>query len=232
MKIFVTGSSGFLGGALVKQLSAQHEIVGYDLKNGRDILNYDRLKRAMRGCDVVVHLAAIRGPDESKKFSDYFKINCQGTLNVVRAANEHSIRRLIYASSTGYYGVERGVPFVKPIKESNPVITQHVKAEDLECRDCDIAYSTSKVIAEQILANYGLMKHLEIIILRLGPIGGKPNERWSLEGITLKLENALQAFELAITTKKKFWYEAFTITDKIKEADISKVKGLLGYRPI
>jgi len=232
MKIFITGSSGFIGEELIKSLSGIHEIIKYDSANGQDILDYNNLKKAMEGCDIVVHLAAIRGPDETKTFLDYFKTNCQGTFNVVQAATENRIKRIIYSSSTGYYGLEREVPYIKPIKESNLVITQHLKAEDLNCRDCDVAYSTSKVIAEQILANYGLRKKIEVIILRLGPVGNKQRETWGVDGITLNIANALQAIEKAITTDKKIWYDAFTITDKSEKVDLSKAESILGYNPL
>ncbi len=234
MRLFITGSSGFIGNELIKYLSKNKnfEIVGYDLKEGRDILNYEQLKEAMNGCDTVIHLAAIRGPYEDKTFEDYFRVNCIGTFNVAQAVLENKIKRFIFTSSTTYYGVERGIPFVKPIKESNPIITQHLKVDDLNCRDCDIAYSTSKVIAEQILANYGLRKKFEVIILRFGPIGPRLGERWVLDGITLKIENAIQALELAITTNKKLWYEAFTITDEVLNVDLTKAKEILGYKPI
>lgn len=235
-KIFITGSSGFMGSELISYLRGkyerEYEIKKYDLVDEQDILAYSNLKEAMKGCDAVIHLAAIRGPDESKTFLDYFKINCHGTLNVVQAAIENGVKRIIYASSTGYYGLERGVPYIKPIKESNSVITQHVKAENLNCRDCDVAYSTSKVIAEQILANYGLRKKIEVIILRFGPIGGKRGESWGVDGIRLKMDNALQALEKAITTKKNFWYEAFSITNESDNVDISKAKNFLGYSPV
>lgn len=233
MKIFITGSSGFIGNELVKHLPTNHEIVKYDLKEGQDILDYDKLKQAMKKCDVVVHLAALRKPYEHKTFSDYFRVNCQGTFNVAQAAMKSKIKRFIYTSSTSYYGIEKGIPFVKPIKESNPVMTQHVKIEDLNCRDCDIAYSTSKVIAEEILANYGLTKKFEVIILRLGPTRKRGEYRpFGKLKLHLKIENALQALELAITTTKKLLYEAFTITDKLDKVDISKAKETLGYDPI
>lgn len=231
MKIFLTGSSGYIGRELVKFLNSRYQIVGYDLVNGQDILDYDKLKKSMQGCDIIIHLAAIRGPDESKTFLDYFKINCQGTLNVVQAAIENGVKRIIYSSSTGYYGLERGVPYIKPIRESNSVITQHVKAKNLDCRDCDLSYSTSKVIAEQILANYGLRKKIEVIILRLGPIGGKRGESWGIDGIRLKINNALQSLEKAIMTDKKLWYETFTITDETDNVDLSKARDILGYSP-
>jgi nucleoside-diphosphate-sugar epimerase len=102
MKIFITGSSGYIGNELVKYLSDKHEIVIYDLVNGQDILDYEQLKEKIVGCDVVIHLAAIRGPDESKEFNDYFNINCQGTQNIINCAIENNVARFIYASSTGY----------------------------------------------------------------------------------------------------------------------------------
>ncbi|MEW6295139.1 MAG: NAD(P)-dependent oxidoreductase [Candidatus Diapherotrites archaeon] len=231
MKILITGSSGFIGSELVNHLSGKHEIVKYDLAEGKDILNHNELNEVMKGCDIVVHLAAIRGPFEDKTFSDYFQVNCQGTFNVAQAALENKIKRLIFTSSTTYYGIEKGIPFVKPIKESNPIVTQHVKAEDLNCRDCDIAYSTSKVIAEQILANYGMMKKFEVIILRIGPTR-KRGEYKPFLGIQVKIENVLQAIEASITTNKKLWYESFTILDASKDADLSKAKKILGYKPV
>jgi len=234
MKLFITGSSGFIGSELVRHLSKNREfdIVGYNLREGKDILNYEQLKEAMKSCDIVIHLAAIRGPYEDKTFKDYFKINCVGTFNVAQSALENKIRRFIFISSTTYYGLEIGIPYVKPIKESNPTITQHLKADDLKCRDCDVAYSTSKVIGEQILVNYGLRKKFEVIILRFGPIGPKLGKRWQLDGITLKIENAIQALELSIKTDKKLWYETFTITDNVPNVDLSKAKEILEYKPI
>jgi nucleoside-diphosphate-sugar epimerase len=232
MKIFITGSSGYIGRELITHLDGKYEIVKYDLVHGQDILDFNKLKEAMRGCEIVIHMAAIRGPDESQSFSDYFKINCQGTLNVINAAVENGVKKIIYASSTGYYGLERGVSYIKPIKESNSVITQHLKADDLNCRDCDVAYSTSKVIAEQILANYGLRKKIGVIILRLGPIGGKKGESWGIDGIKLKINNALQAIEKSIAADKEIWYEAFTITDETNNVDLSKARDILGYNPV
>jgi len=233
MKLLITGSSGFIGTELIKHFSKkkEFEIIKYDLKEGKDILNYEQLKEAMRGCDIVVHLAAIRKPYEDKTFADYFKINCIGTFNVAQAALENKIKRFIFTSSTSYYGVEKGIPFIKPIKESNPVVTQYLKTDNLNCRDCDIAYSTSKVIAEQILANYGLRKKYEVIILRLGPTREKGEYRPFL-GLHLKIENAIQALESAITVNKKLWYEVFTVTDDVPDVDLSKAKKILGYNPI
>ena len=231
MKILITGAKGFMGTEVVKAMSKENEVVEFDLENGQNILDFKQLKKSMMGCEVVVHLAAIKGPNENKKFEDYFELNDIGTLNVAKACVETGVKKLVYASSTGYYGVEIGVPYQKPIKENNLVVTQHVKADELNCRDCDLAYSTSKVIAEQILANYGLRKKLQTIILRFGPIGDKTGAKWNLDGITLKVENAVQAVVKAINNKNEIWYEAVTITDKVDGVDISKAEKLLDYQP-
>lgn len=231
MKIIVIGSSGFVGSKLIEEISKENEIATFDLENGQNILDFEQLKNSIKGCDMVVHLAAIKGPNENKKFEDYFQLNDIGTLNVAKVCLETGVKKLIYASSTGYYGVEVGIPYQKPIRETNLVVTQNVKADDMNCRDCDLAYSTSKVIAEQILANYGLRKKFSVIILRFGPIGDKTGARWNLDGVTLKVENAVQAIKKAIENQDKIWYEAFTITDKVDGVDISKAEKLLGYQP-
>ena len=60
MRILVTGSEGFLGKVLCRQLrSDSHEVIGYDIANGKDILDNVQLREAMIDCDVCIHLAAI-----------------------------------------------------------------------------------------------------------------------------------------------------------------------------
>jgi len=234
MKIFITGSSGFIGSELIKHLEGKHEVVGYTHDKGDDILDYDKLKKAMKGSDVVVHLAAHRKPYEDKTFKDYFETNCQGTFNVAQACMENGVKKLIFTSSMSYYGMEKGMPIKIPVIEDSTVLTQRVKTEDLPeaVRDCDVAYSTSKVIGEQVLANYGMRKKFEVIILRLGPT--RPKGVYKPFGelkLHVKIENALQAIENTINLNKKLWYEAFSIVDEIEGVDISKAKKLLGYKP-
>ncbi len=230
--MFVTGSSGFIGSELIKKILHENEIVTFDLKNSQNILDFERLKESMKGCKVVIHLAALRKPYEDKTFEDYFRTNVEGTFNVAQACLENGVKKMIYSSSTSYYGVEEGIPFQKPIKENNLTVAQNVKENELKCRDCDMAYSTSKVIAEQVLANYGLRKKFQVIILRLGPTRETGEYRPFGElKLHLKIENAIQSIEKSINNKREIWYEAFTITDKVDEVDISKAERLLGYKP-
>ncbi len=225
MKIFITGHKGYLGSEFVKKYGADFEVVGYDLKDGDDLLDYENLARKMKGCEQVVHLAAIPKPVEGKSFEDYFDNNCRATLNVVKAAIANNAKRVIYASSTTIYGIERGIPFSTPIKENQPFVSQYISADKLSCRDVDLAYHVSKVIAEQILSWHGLMKEIQTIALRFGPINKV------FLGTSVSINNATQAIKLALESKKEFWYEPFSIVDEIEHIDISKAKAQLGYNP-
>jgi len=226
-KILVTGSEGYFGKPLVEALRQKHEIVRYDIIQGKDVLNYSQLKEAMKDCEVVIHTAAIPKPDEAKTFDDYFQLNCVGTMNAVKAAIENQVRRFIFISSTGYYGVERGVPVKFPIKEDQQTIPMYLKADDLKCRPCDLMYPQSKVIGENILAFYGLTKQVQVISLRCPRIGDKDGPY----GTKVSMNNAIQGVINSIEAKGPFWYEAFNISDQMNNINISKAKKVLGYSP-
>ncbi len=227
MKVFVTGSLGYLGVPLVVALKKKHSVVGYDIAEEKDVLDYSQLKESMKGCEIVVHAAAIPKPIESKSFDDYFQINCVGTMNVVKAAIENKINRLIFISSTGYYGVERGIPVKLPLKEDQQIVPMYLKADDLSCVPAAVMYSQSKVIGENILAFYGLTKQIQVISLRFPRIGDKEGPH----GTRVSMANTIQGVIKAIELKGNFWFETFNISDELEMVDISKAKNFLGYLP-
>lgn len=179
----------------------------------------------MAGCEQVVHLAAIPKPVEGKEFEDYFDNNVRATLNVVKAALTNKLKRVIYASSTTIYGIEKGIPFKTPIAENQPFVSQYLTANRLSCRDADLSYHMSKVMAEQILAWYGLNKKIQTTALRLGPINKV------FLGTSVSINNATQAIDLTIRYKGELWYEPFSIVDDVPHIDTSKAKKMLGYNP-
>jgi len=225
-KIMVTGHRGYIGSRFVKAMKNKYKIMGYDIVEGDDILDYDNLKKKMKGVDVVVHEAAIPKPTPGKSFDDYFHTNVEGTLNVVKAAAETGVKRVVYASSTTVYGIEGGIPFSYPITEEQEFVSQYLKADDLKMRDIDLSYHISKVMAEQALAWYGLNKKIQVIALRYGP-----TDHVNL-GAHVSIENVIQATDLAISNPNEFWYEAFSIVDgDVDYIDISKARKMLGYNP-
>lgn len=225
MKILVTGDKGNLGSEFVRIHKNDYEVVGYDIKNGLDLLNYEALNRTMKGCTQIVHLAAIPAPVSGKTLEEYFDNNVRATYNVAKAALANEVKRIIYASSTTIYGIEKGIPFKTPITESQPFVSQYITAEQLSCRDIDLSYHMSKVMAEQIMAWYGLNKKIQTATLRFGPINKV------FLGTSVSMSNAVQAIKLALNYKGELWYEPFSIVDEIPHIDISKAKKILGYNP-
>lgn len=225
MKILLTGDKGFLGSAFTKKYSEEYETIGYDIKDGFDLLDYDVLNKKMAGCNQVVHLAAIPGPVEGKTFEQYFDNNVRATYNVAKAATENKLKRIIYASSTTIYGIEKGIPFQIPIKEDQKFVSQYITADRLSCRDIDLSYHVSKVMSEQIMAWYGLNKKIQTVALRFGPINKV------FLGTSVSVDNATQAIKLALDYAGELWYEPFSIVDEIPHIDISKAKRVLGYKP-
>ena len=71
LKVMVTGHRGYIGSRFVEAVKQKYDIVGYDIVEGDDILDYNNLKKKMEGVDIVVHEAAIPKPTPGKSFEDY-----------------------------------------------------------------------------------------------------------------------------------------------------------------
>lgn len=138
MKCLVTGGAGFIGSNLVKKLIRKGNEVSVvdNLSTGNkknleefnkkinfyheDILNLDKLILLFKGIDIVYHLAAIpsvtRSLQNPKSSSE---VNIQGTVNVLIAARDNKIKKVIYASSSSVYGDTKELP-KKEIMTPNP----------------------------------------------------------------------------------------------------------------
>ncbi len=128
-RVVITGAAGFIGSHLAERLAARNTVVAFDRRaepdtgnlaavKGRieyvrgDVRAPEDLARAVRGADVVFHLAAISAVPES--FRDPIatnEVNVHGTLAVLRAAKVASVRRVVFASSAAVYGAVALRPF-------------------------------------------------------------------------------------------------------------------------
>ncbi|MEM4662448.1 MAG: NAD-dependent epimerase/dehydratase family protein [Candidatus Diapherotrites archaeon] len=153
-KILVTGSSGFVGERLVKELKRVGFVVKeFDYKRGNNILNYDECKEAVKGCYAVVHCAAILDEHSPMLFS----VNVDGTENIIRAACESKVDRFIFISTAGVHGDQKGT-----ITEESPL-----KPET--------RYEKSKALAEQKVEEY--QELINVTIIRPAIVLGN-NEYW------------------------------------------------------
>jgi len=230
--VFLTGDMGKLGTYIANTLKYDYDIVGLDIQYSakEDLANYEYVKEKMRGCEYVVHTAAIPHPG-CGTIEDYVRVNVLGTLNILKAAEEDKAKRVIFLSSTGYYGCDiKGKlwPSYFPIDEKHPVAS--IEGQSEGALD---AYNQSKVMAEQLCAYYGTNKRIEIVVLRLGPAASKAqdypegfswreNNDWRRGTFFSNChpQNVADTVKLAIEAKREFWYEAFNIVDKYTHESI------------
>lgn len=101
MRALITGSSGFIGSHLIRVIKSA---TPYDLAINRDIRDTELLKKAMKDCDIVIHLAAHTSVVDSwKDPTEYYDNNVKGTSAVVETAIKLGVQRIIFASSSAVY---------------------------------------------------------------------------------------------------------------------------------
>lgn len=166
MRIAVTGAAGWVGSFVMKELVAHgHEALALDIRAPEeevgpyieaDLLDAQALERAFRGCDAVVHLAAIPDPGIVSP-EELFKVNVLGTMHALEAATRAHVRRFVSASSDAALGFSFRVneirPDYLPIDEAHPV-----QPED--------EYGLGKVLMEEMCRSYSRRGALSTICLR------------------------------------------------------------------
>lgn len=181
-KCIVTGGAGFIGSHLARRLlNDGHQVIIIDnlcegklenfadIKNKveffkKDILNLSFLQKILKKVDYVFHEAALRSVERSvEKPLETNKVNIEGTLNVLLAARDNQVKRVIFAASSSAYGEQEA----------------KVLAESL-CPNPVSPYALSKLTDEFYLKQFHDLFGLETISLRyfnvFGPYQDPKNE--------------------------------------------------------
>lgn len=170
-RVLVTGAGGFIGSHLAERLvelgARVRALVHYNalgtwgwldsspLRDEMeivpgDICDRDSVGRAMRGVEIVFHLAALIAiPYSYHAPASYVRTNVEGTLNVLQAAREQGVERVVHTSTSEVYGTARYVP----IDESHPLQGQS-------------PYSASKIGADKLAEAFHLSFGLPVVTLR------------------------------------------------------------------
>lgn len=173
MTTCVTGGTGFLGGFLVRDLLAKATPVrvlarpspradqlrhaGAEIVVG-ELEDADSIARAVKGADLVYHLAAKVGAPGSRK--DYLETNVAGTERVLTACAQQGVRQIVYIGSLSVYG---------PIREGERIDEDTPFDERPDQRD---PYSESRIAADRLVTAFAQRTGISTVVIRPGIIYG------------------------------------------------------------
>jgi len=207
-KVLVTGADGFIGShlveALVRQGIAVRAFVLYnsfnswgwldkcakDVKGGFEVFSGDirdphGVKEAMKGCDAVLHLAALIAIPYSYHSPDtYVDTNIKGTLNVLQAARNLGVERVVHTSTSEVYGTAQFVPITElhPLQGQSP-------------------YSATKIAADQLAYSFYASFNLPVTIIRpFNTYGPRQSARAVIPAIITQIANGQRQIKLGATS--------------------------------
>ena len=132
-RVLLTGSSGGVGRAALPALeSAGWTVRCFDIAEGQDLRDEASVRKAVTGCDAIVHAGAI--PHDTRGTpADIVATNVQGTWHVLLAAEAEGVDRVVYFSSAQVFGCSEGegTPAYLPIDDAHPLrrrALRHVEA--------------------------------------------------------------------------------------------------------
>jgi dTDP-glucose 4,6-dehydratase len=233
-KILVTGADGFIGSHLTEELVRRgHDVRAFVLYNSfnswgwldqsaseirksldvfaGDIRDPHGVKKAMEGCEVVLHLAALIAIPYSYHSPDtYVDTNIKGTLNVVQAARELGVSKVVHTSTSEVYGTARFVP----ITEEHPLQGQS-------------PYSASKIGADQIAMSFYTSFETPVSIIRpFNTYGPRQSARAVIPTVITQIASGKRHLKLGAThPTRDFNYVADTVEGFIAVAESDRAVG-------
>ncbi len=220
MKVLVTGADGFIGSHLTERLVREgHDVRSFVLYNSfnswgwldhcapdlqgqfevfaGDVRDPHGVKEAMNGCDAVLHLAALIAIPFSYHSPDsYVDTNVKGTLNVLQAARELGVKRVIHTSTSEVYGTARFVP----ITEEHTLQGQS-------------PYSATKIAADQLAYSLFTSFGLPVVIARpFNTYGPRQSARAVIPSIITQIVSGRRQIKLgAVSPTRDFNFVQDTV---------------------
>jgi NAD dependent epimerase/dehydratase len=233
-KVLVTGADGFIGSHLTEYLiNAGVDVRAFVYYNSfnswgwldeadtrvkqsidvfaGDIRDPHGVRTAMQGCDVVMHLAALIAIPYSYHSPDtYIDTNVKGTLNVVQAARELGVERVVHTSTSEVYGTARFVP----ITEEHPLQGQS-------------PYSASKIGADQMATSFHLSFDTPVSVIRpFNTYGPRQSARAVIPTIITQIASGAREIKLgAVHPTRDFNYVRDTVRGFVALAECDAAVG-------
>ncbi len=206
MKALVIGGSGFIGRNIIELLNQKkYYTISYDIAdrnnnanehiNG-DMLDLDKLSKAMKDIDYVFNLAAVTSPPEFEDIdSKGYEINIMGTYNILKSAYKNNVKKVILASSSAIYGNIKTPATEDVITDSYPNL-----------------YAVTKYTNEITARSFSLLRNLDSVYLRyFNTYGSGENNKGAYSSIFHKFIDNLRHGEIPLifgdgTQKRDFIY--------------------------
>lgn len=234
MKILVTGADGFIGSHLTEELVRQgHEVKAFVLYNSfgtwgwldhcsedvkdkfevfmGDVRDPNGVRAAMKDCDMVYHLAALIAIPYSYHSPDtYIDTNVKGTLNIVQAARDLGVKKVVHTSTSEVYGTAMFVP----ITEEHPLQGQS-------------PYSASKIGADQIAMSYYSSFETPVSIIRpFNTYGPRQSARAIIPTIITQIASGMDTIKLgALSPTRDFNFVSDTVKGFLAVGNSDKSNG-------
>jgi NAD dependent epimerase/dehydratase len=233
-RILVVGADGFIGSHLAEELVRRgHRVKGFvlynsfnswgwldhaepDIKHSLEVFAGDirdpyGVREAMKGCDMVFHLAALIAIPYSYHSPDtYIDTNVKGTLNIVQAARDLGVNKIIHTSTSEVYGTARFVP----ITEEHPLQGQS-------------PYSASKIGADQIAMSFYQSFDTPVAIIRpFNTYGPRQSARAVIPTVITQIASGKREIKLgSLHPTRDFNYVADTVRGFIAVAESERSVG-------
>jgi dTDP-glucose 4,6-dehydratase len=234
MKILVTGADGFIGSHLCEKLAQKgHDVKAFvyynsfnsygwiDFVNKKikrklkifsgDIRDENLVKKAVKGNDIIIHLAALIGiPYSYNSPQSYYETNVKGTLNILQAAKDLRVKKIIHTSTSEVYGTAKYLP----IDEKHPV-------------DGQSPYSASKIAADQMAISFYKSFGTPVSIIRpFNTYGPRQSARAIIPTIILQFLAGKKKINLgSVNTTRDFSYIDDTVNAFVNSITAKKIDG-------
>ena len=233
-KILVTGADGFIGSHLCEGLVLRgysvKALVQYNSFNSwgwldhsplaseieifaGDVRDPNGVRSAVKGCDAVLHLAALIAIPYSYHSPDaYVDTNIKGTLNILQASRDMQVERCIHTSTSEVYGTAKYVP----ITEEHPLQAQS-------------PYSATKIAADQLALSFYYSFGLPVSIMRpFNTYGPRQSARAVIPTIITQIADGVRSIKLgSIEPTRDFTYVTDTVDSFIAMLE-SPLLGIVG----
>ena len=240
-KVLITGMSGLIGGLLRNRLETtggyelsalnRSEVEGVECYRV-DIADFDAVRAAFEGKDMVVHLAAYLGSDD---FEGQLRGNIVGTYNVFEAARLAGVKRVVFASSgNAIRGFERVEPYRSVAAgeyegdpgDFPPITHEMIRPEGI--------YGAAKVFGEALGRYYSDAYGLSVLCVRIGRVT-RDNKLGAIRdrSIYLSHDDVAQILHLCVDAPDSLKYDVFLATsnNKWNYRDLEHPRDVLGYEP-